>query len=90
MTPVVARIEAALAQLVEPIALVETESPALYRRLEREATALLHSFVRRGEVSAFHVRCSAETSADADGPVVEVVVREPRRVQALVLRFNAF
>ncbi len=80
------RIDRAIAEMVEPILLTENVSDALYQRLEREATAILEGFRTRGDVTSYIVRCNAETSEGADGPVIEVRIREPKRVDELVLR----
>ena len=82
------RIDRAIARMVEPINLTTTESPGLYRRLEREATAILEAFLRRGEITEFTVRCNEETSEGAGGPVIEVQIREPQRVESVLLKFH--
>lgn len=90
VTSVQFRIDRAVAAMAEPILLRENTNPALYKRLQRETQVILQGFLRRGEITAFTVRCDAETSAEAPGPVVEVMIREPRRVDAVVLRFQQF
>ncbi|MFT7622830.1 MAG: hypothetical protein ACI9WU_002005 [Myxococcota bacterium] len=80
------RIDRALAQMVEPILLTEPVTPALYKRLEREAHVILQSFVRRGEIVSFRAHCDEWASAGEGGPVIEVAFREPKMVDEVLLR----
>lgn len=80
------RIDRAIAKMVEPILLTENVSPALYRRLEREAAAILEPYKKKGEIVRYSVRCDSETSEDAGGPVIEIRLVEPKRVEEIILR----
>ncbi len=82
------RINAALAQMAEPIVLTETVTPQLYKRLAREATSIMERFRLTGDITAYSVRCDEATSEGTPGPVIEVRFREPRLVAAVVLRVS--
>jgi len=65
-------------------------NPTLWRRLERAVTSRLEELRRRGEVTAYVVRCDEETCGGVGGsPVVEVVVRLPSRVREVVVRVGS-
>ena len=82
-----ARIEQALTDITEPLLLTELDSPALRKRLAREARVTMDAFVRSGEVIAFSVQ--VVDAPDVSAPVIEVRYQEPRRVQQVILRFVA-
>mgnify|MGYP006928267138 CR=1 FL=1 len=67
-----------------------SNGPALRRALERSARGVLQGFVRHGRIVRGMARCDDDTCLDADGPVVEIVVWLPRRVEAVVFRLSPF
>ena len=79
------RIEQTLANMAEPMLLTEPNTPALRKRLERQARVAMDTFVRSGEVVAFTVHI-----AEGPHPTVDVTYREPKRVQAVVVRFSLY
>ncbi len=82
-----ARIEAALEDACRGMGDGPAPGPALWKSLERQAQAVLARFQQAGDIEAFVARCDADTNEGAlAGPVVEVLVRLPRRVRSVVVR----
>jgi len=63
--------------------------PALWRSIERTVAAALARIQASAGFIASRARCDAETNEGSpDAPVVEVVLRLPRRVREVVLRMT--
>jgi hypothetical protein len=82
-----ARVRRAVASAIEPLIDGAVNGPALWRSIERVARGVLDGFKRQGIVEAFVARCDADTNEGSpSAPVLEVVVRLPKRVREVVIR----
>lgn len=86
---VIARVAAAVESLLERYAFRAGAQASVRSALERDVGAALEPFKRRGAISAFVVRCDDDTCEGSAAPVVEVILRLPRRVEQVLLRFAA-
>lgn len=61
---------------------------SLWKALERTATAVLRTAKERNLILNYHVRCDEETASwgTPTSPVVEILLRFPRRVQHFQLQ----
>src|SRR5690606_20842695 len=80
-----ARLRLLLQQAATDLLEGQPNGPGLWKTLERKAHAVLGELESRGEIAGYHVRCDAETNADSPVPVIEVLIRQPRRVRELVV-----
>lgn len=62
----------------------------LWGALARCATAVLMRAKSRGQISDYHVRCDEETASwgTPDAPVVEIILKYPKRVRSIRFDFN--
>ena len=81
-------IQELLRGLAEPLLLTERYDEHLRKRLERAATVALEPMVRKGTLTSYRVQCLFAEAEQEPGFIFEVALREPKRVKALVLRFN--
>jgi phage tail sheath protein FI len=86
---VLAQIRGLVAAVTERAAFSGAAQASARAALERDIRAGLEPLKRRGAITGFVVRCDDETCEGSAAPVVEVIVRLPRRVQQVVLRFAA-
>jgi hypothetical protein len=75
------RIEGALEDMMEPLLLTEPDTPALRRRMERQARVILQRFVQAGEISHFALRLGNEEAI-----TFHLGFRTPQRVREIQVR----
>ncbi|MEZ4269622.1 MAG: hypothetical protein R3F39_24955 [Myxococcota bacterium] len=85
---VIARVGAAVESVLERQAFRAGAQSSARPALERDVRAALEPFKRRGAISAFVVRCDDDTCEGSSAPVVEIILRLPRRVEQVLLRFG--
>ncbi|MDX9721345.1 MAG: hypothetical protein RBU37_11415 [Myxococcota bacterium] len=83
-----AQVFAELSSALAAERLTREDGPALWKTLERRATAVLRAWVQRGALKGFRVRCDEETHT-AEGPELWVELLAHQRVATMKLRMGA-